>query len=92
MARARPARFCMPPLISEGENSSKPLSPTSASFRAATSRIWAGVRSVNSRSGSAMFSASVIELQSAPLWYSTPKRRIMRSRSSGSAFQKLRPS
>src|SRR5262249_3320928 len=51
MARARPARFCIPPLISDGKWSSKPRSPTSASFSSATSRISGGPRSVYSPRG-----------------------------------------
>src|SRR5262249_24162684 len=85
MARARPARFCIPPLISEGKWSSKPRSPTSASFSSATSRISAGPRSVNSPSGSPTFSASVMALQSALPWNRMPKVRRRTSRSSGRA-------
>ena len=39
-----------------------------------------------------MFSASVIELQSAPPWKSTPNLRWSRSRSASPASQKLWPS
>src|SRR5438132_4927209 len=68
IARARPARLRMPPLTSDGYKSSKPASPTSASLSEAMPRIEAGGRSVNCSSGSLTFSASVIELQSAPSW------------------------
>ena len=68
IARARPARFCMPPLICEGKYSSKPASPTSARFSEARSAISAGSRSVYCSSGSATFSSKVIELHSPPAW------------------------
>src|SRR5213594_80714 len=66
--------------------------PTSASFSETSSAISAAVSRVYSPSGRPTFSASVSELQSAPLWYSTPKRRMIPSRASGSAVQKLSPS
>ena len=46
-----------------------------------------GVRLVNICSGSATFSATVIELQSAPLWNRTPKRRPMAARRASVAAQ-----
>ena len=56
------------------------------------SRISAGERSVYSPSGRPMFSASVIELHSAPPWNNTPKLRSFCCRSSSLDFQKGTPS
>ena len=68
MARASPARFCMPPESSQGWKASKPWSPTSASFSSTTSWMREAGSFVNCWSGSATFSASVIEVQSALPW------------------------
>ena len=51
-----------------------------------------GPSSVCSWNGSATFSASVMELQRAPFWYSTPVRRSWAARSSSSMSQRGRPS
>ncbi|MEJ2370497.1 MAG: hypothetical protein P8Y07_06585 [Gemmatimonadales bacterium] len=64
----------------------------SASLSDAMLAISSLSRSVYSSSGNATFSASVIELQRAPDWYEIPKRLVIRSRSAGSAAQKLFPS
>ena len=66
MARASPARFRMPPLISDGMYSSNPDSPTNASLSEATSRRVCSSKCVYSSSGTITFSAKVSELHSAP--------------------------
>ena len=68
MARASPARFCMPPDSSQGWKASKPWRPTSASLSSTTSSIRSAESRVNCWSGSATFSARVIEVHSALPW------------------------
>lgn len=67
MARAIAARFCMPPLSSDGMWFSKPSSPTSFSFMRAIKVIAASGRSVNSSSGNLTFSIKDSDPKSAPL-------------------------
>ena len=67
MARAMAPLFCMPPLSSDGMRSATPLKPTLSSFISAIKRIASGGRSVNSSSGNATFSSSVMEPNNAPL-------------------------
>ena len=56
MARARAARFLIPPLSSAGKYSSKPPSPTSSSLSRISSRMSGWGSRLNSWRGSAMFS------------------------------------
>ena len=67
IARAIAARFCMPPLISEGRCPQKAPSPTSSSFMRAIRSIAGCGSAVYSSSGRRTFSSSVIEPNSAPL-------------------------
>ena len=71
-ARARPARFFMPPEISPGSLSSAPPSPTRSSFSMTMSLISDSPLRVCSRSGKAMLSKRFIDPNSAPSWNSTP--------------------
>ena len=66
IARAMPARFCMPPESSAGRWPVNPSRPTSSSFIRATRSIASSGRSVYSSSGSRTFSSSVIDPNSAP--------------------------
>ena len=68
IARASPARFCMPPEISEGYFSPSFSRPTA--FRAAATRrsISSAFSRVVSTSGSATFSQTVIHASRAPDW------------------------
>ena len=78
-ARAKPTRFFIPPLISSGLRSSKPVRPTICSFCLTISSIWSGDLSVCCKSGSATFSPTVRDASSAPDWNSIPKRSRTRS-------------
>ncbi len=82
MARARPARFFMPPDSSLGSLSSEPSSPTMARHSQARVRICAGVMSVCSSSISPMFLQMVMESNSAAPWNRKPNlfRNSIRSR------------
>ena len=75
IARAMPARFCMPPESSAGMCPVNASSPTSSSFIRATRSIASSGRSVYTSSGRRTFSSSVIDPNSAPDWYMTPNRR-----------------
>ena len=72
MARAMAARLIIPPESSAGINSSKPARSTTSSLSRAMMRMVMGSSSVCSRSGSMMFSPTVMELNSAPPWNATP--------------------
>ena len=86
-ARARPARLRMPPESSEGIRPPAAPSPTRESFSRTSAAIEPASRRVNISSGRATFSATVIELQSAPFWNSTPKRRPISVRRASAAAQ-----
>ncbi len=74
-ARARPARFFMPPESSEGCFGAAVSSrPTIESFIEAISFISSWDMVVYSRNGTWIFSAIVWEENSAPSWNSTPQR------------------
>ena len=62
-------------------------SPTRASFNCTSASMAFGGKVVNIRKGRATFSAAVIELHSAPLWNSTPKRRPSAVRRASGAAQ-----
>ena len=65
-ARASPTRFFIPPLISSGLRSSKPVSPTISSFCFTICSISSGDLSVCCASGRATFSPTVSDASSAP--------------------------
>ena len=67
-ALASPARFCIPPEISDGYLSAASDSSTDSSAFATRRSISSSGRSVVSLSGSATFSATVIHARSAPPW------------------------
>ena len=75
IARAMPARFSMPPESSAGMRPRHgPSRPGAAACRAV--RFFsASAESVYSSSGKRMFSSTVSEPNSAPLWYITPSLR-----------------
>ena len=74
-ARARPARFFMPPETSPGNFFMWSSIPTMSAFARTMSRISFSVLRVCSRSGKAMLSNIVMEPKSAPSWNSTPNFR-----------------
>src|SRR5450830_1199906 len=74
-ARARDARFIMPPLSSPGYWApTSGLSPAMASFQFAISSIKASPSWVCSRSGSPTFSSTVSDPNKPPCWNITPQR------------------
>ena len=83
IARAIATRFFMPPEMSDGILSAASFSPTSSSCINASSRRACAGRRVNSSSGSMTFSSTLIEPNSAPLWYMTPILRRIRARLAG---------
>ena len=68
MARARPARFFMPPLNCDGKRKAKDSMRTSASLSMTNSSMMFLSSAVCSINGRATFSATVSELHNAPLW------------------------
>ena len=68
IARASPARFCMPPEISDGYFSAASSSPTAFSAAATRRSISSALSRVVSTSGSATFSHTVFHASSAPDW------------------------
>ncbi len=81
-ARARPARFFIPPEISPGSFFSAPCRPTRPSFSSTICLISRSGLRVCSRSGNATLSKTFIEPNSAPSWNRTPnlRRTLYRSR------------
>ncbi len=81
-ARARPARFFMPPESSDGNLApASGARPTRRTFRSAISRRSCGERLVCSLRGVSTFSVTVSELNRAPFWNSTPQRSSIWRRS-----------
>ena len=74
-ARASAARLRMPPDSAAGARSKAPSSPTRASLNRARRSRSAASSVVNSSNGSIRLRPRLIELQSAPAWNITPKRR-----------------
>ena len=72
IALARATLLIIPPLNSEGNLFSDPLSPTISSFIFAINFLISVVMLVNSSIGSIIFSKAVIDPNNAPLWYETP--------------------
>ena len=88
IARARPTRFFMPPLISEGLRCSKSRRPTISSFILTMIPITSAESLVCSLSGRAMLSPTVIELKRAPDWKRMPV--FLRSSSIPSSSSRVR--
>src|ERR1700694_1064368 len=88
-ARAREARFIMPPLSSDGYCApTSGARPVMASFHAAISSINTSSSAVCSRSGKPMFSFTVSEPNKPPCWNITPQRsRSARASSSPSDWR-----
>ena len=92
IARARPARFFMPPERSPGIFSKSCSSPTSLSFCFACSRIFSSGQSVCRRIGNATFSPTVIESNKAEFWNRKPMRLRTSARLRRSSAVISRPS
>ena len=75
IARASATRRAMPPESSEGISCAAPRRPTACSFISTRSRISSSGRSVCSRIAKAMFSYTVMSVNSAPNWNSMPNLR-----------------
>src|SRR5450759_4085884 len=92
-ARAREARFIMPPLSSDGYCApTSGLRPVMASFHAAISSINTSSSSVCSRSGKPTFSFTVSEPNKPPCWNITPQRRRSARASSSPSLCRSTPS
>src|SRR5215210_2675141 len=85
-ARAKPARFRIPPESSLGILSIAPASPTSLRRRSTSSLISSSPLSVCWRSGKAVLSNTFIEPNSAPSWNSTLNFLRISNRSSSFMF------
>ena len=91
-ARAKAARFFIPPDSSEIMKSSKPPSFTMLSLMRTSNSTVSDGRSVYSSSNKAMFSPKVSEPNNAPDWKRTPMRRCTRRSWSSSACVMSSPS
>ena len=91
-ARASAARFFMPPESSAGSRPSAPVSFTMLSFMRTSRSMVSRGNAVYSCRGSATFSPSVIEPNSAPPWKVTPIRCWMRRSPSSSSRVRSSPS